>query len=77
MRSGKGIDACGDFFDIAVIESVDSIKACREHDIARIAGRLMLSSVPKSRQVVEDIMTSTIVASTQTDASPAPFLFIL
>ena len=38
MRSGKGIDACGDFFDIAVIESVDSIKACREHDIARIAG---------------------------------------
>ena len=36
-----------------------------------------LASVPKSRQVVEDIMTSTIVASTQTDASPAPFLFIL
>lgn len=38
---------------------------------------LMLFSVPKNRQAVEDIMTSTIVASIQTDASPAPFRFIL
>ena len=46
-------------------------------EMSRVKRTLSASSAPRYRQVVEEIITSTIVDKMQIDARPAPFRFIL